>query len=68
MISAMQPATRTNLTDSAAASLRAEIVSGRWAVGERIPTGDGFSPSARIAHCWKGKYGLSEGDTARAPN
>lgn len=37
MISAMQPATRTNLTDSAAASLRAEIVSGRWAVGERIP-------------------------------
>lgn len=33
----MQPATRTNLTDSAAASLRAEIVSGRWAVGERIP-------------------------------
>lgn len=34
---AMQPATRTNLTDSAADSLRAEIVSGRWAVGERIP-------------------------------
>lgn len=33
----MQPATRTNLTDSAADSLRAEIVSGRWAVGERIP-------------------------------
>lgn len=37
MIDAMQPATRTNLTDSAAESLRAEIVSGRWAVGERIP-------------------------------
>jgi DNA-binding FadR family transcriptional regulator len=34
---AMQPATRTNLTDSVADSLRAEIVSGRWAVGERIP-------------------------------
>jgi DNA-binding FadR family transcriptional regulator len=34
---AMRPATRTNLTDSAADSLRAEIVSGRWAVGERIP-------------------------------
>jgi len=34
---AMQPATRTNLTDSAADSLRAEIVNGRWAVGERIP-------------------------------
>lgn len=34
---AMQPATRTNLTDSAADSLRAEIVSGRWVVGERIP-------------------------------
>ncbi|BBD38529.1 GntR family transcriptional regulator [Aminobacter sp. Y103A] len=33
----MQPATRTNLTDSVADSLRAEIVSGRWAVGERIP-------------------------------
>ncbi|PSJ63845.1 FadR/GntR family transcriptional regulator [Pseudaminobacter soli (ex Li et al. 2025)] len=33
----MQPATRTNLADSAAASVRAEIVSGRWAVGERIP-------------------------------
>ncbi|MBT1156034.1 FadR family transcriptional regulator [Aminobacter anthyllidis] len=33
----MQPATRTNLTDSAADSLRAEIITGRWAVGERIP-------------------------------
>jgi DNA-binding FadR family transcriptional regulator len=37
MFYAMQPATRTNLADSAAASVRAEIVSGRWAVGERIP-------------------------------
>lgn len=33
----MQPATRINLADSAAESLRAEIVSGRWALGERIP-------------------------------
>lgn len=33
----MQPAIRTNLADSAADSLRAEIVSGRWAVAERIP-------------------------------
>lgn len=33
----MQPATRTSLTDIAAESVRAEIVSGRWAVGERIP-------------------------------
>lgn len=33
----MQPAIRTNLADSAAGSLRAEIVSGRWAVGGRIP-------------------------------
>jgi len=33
----MQPASRTNLTDSAAESLRAEIVSRRWGIGERIP-------------------------------
>lgn len=33
----MQPATRTNLADSAADSLRTEIVGGRWALGERIP-------------------------------
>jgi DNA-binding FadR family transcriptional regulator len=33
----MQPAIRTNLTDSAAESLRAEIIGGRWGVGERIP-------------------------------
>jgi len=33
----MQPATRTNLTESAAESVRLEIVNGRWAVGERIP-------------------------------
>lgn len=33
----MQPAARINLADSAAASVRAEIVSGRWAVGARIP-------------------------------
>jgi hypothetical protein len=32
-----------------------------------MPSGDGCRPSARIAHCWKGKYGLSDGDTARAP-
>ncbi|QPC92465.1 FadR/GntR family transcriptional regulator [Mesorhizobium sp. INR15] len=33
----MQPAFRTNLTDSATDSLRAEILRGRWAVGARIP-------------------------------
>lgn len=33
----MQPVPRTNLADSAAESLRAEIMSGRWAIGERIP-------------------------------
>lgn len=33
----MQPISRTNLAESAAESLRAEILSGRWAVGERIP-------------------------------
>ncbi|MEI2298593.1 FadR/GntR family transcriptional regulator [Ensifer sp. MJa1] len=33
----MQPIHRTNLADSAAESLRAEILSGRWAIGERIP-------------------------------
>ncbi|WP_457580791.1 FadR/GntR family transcriptional regulator [Ensifer canadensis] len=33
----MQPINRTNLADSAAESLRAEIVSGRWGVGDRIP-------------------------------
>ncbi|MEP9396091.1 FadR/GntR family transcriptional regulator [Mesorhizobium sp. KR2-14] len=33
----MQPVTRTNLADSAAESLRGEIASGRWVVGERIP-------------------------------
>jgi len=33
----MQPAVRTNLTASATESLRAEIVSGRWSVGERVP-------------------------------
>jgi DNA-binding FadR family transcriptional regulator len=33
----MQPATRTNLADSAADSLRGEIVSGHWPVGNRIP-------------------------------
>ena len=33
----MQPINRTNLAESAAESLRAEILSGRWAVGERIP-------------------------------
>ena len=33
----MQPASRTNLTDSAAESLRAEIDSRRWGIGERIP-------------------------------
>ncbi|WP_137933162.1 FadR/GntR family transcriptional regulator [Mesorhizobium comanense] len=33
----MQPASRLNLTDSATGSLRAEILGGRWNVGERIP-------------------------------
>ena len=33
----MRPISRTNLSESAAESLRAEILSGRWAVGERIP-------------------------------
>ncbi|KOF15378.1 GntR family transcriptional regulator [Ensifer adhaerens] len=33
----MQPVNRTNLADSAAESLRAEIRSGRWNVGDRIP-------------------------------
>lgn len=33
----MQPVPRTNLADSAAESLRAEIMSGRWAICERIP-------------------------------
>ncbi|PSS60239.1 GntR family transcriptional regulator [Ensifer sp. NM-2] len=33
----MQPATRTNLTDSAAESLRYAIADGRWTIGERIP-------------------------------
>ncbi|MGF6176107.1 FadR/GntR family transcriptional regulator [Ensifer sp. 4252] len=33
----MHPINRTNLADSAAESLRAEIVSGRWGVGDRIP-------------------------------
>lgn len=33
----MQPINRTNLADSAAESLRAEIISGRWGVGDRIP-------------------------------
>ncbi|WP_296741766.1 FadR/GntR family transcriptional regulator [Mesorhizobium sp.] len=33
----MQPATRTNLAASATESLRAEIIGGRWSLGERIP-------------------------------
>lgn len=33
----MQPATRTNLADSAAESLRREIADGHWTVGQRIP-------------------------------
>ncbi len=33
----MRTATKTSLTDSAAENLRAEIVSGRWYIGERIP-------------------------------
>lgn len=37
MIMQMQTAIRTSLTDSAAENLRAEIVSGRWCIGERIP-------------------------------
>jgi DNA-binding FadR family transcriptional regulator len=39
----MQPALRTNLTDSAAESLRAEIIGGRWGVGERIPNEAGLA-------------------------
>lgn len=39
----MQPALRTNLTDSAAESLRAEIMGGRWGVGERIPNEAGLA-------------------------
>ena len=39
----MQPAPRTNLTDSAAESLRAEIIGGRWGVGERIPNEAGLA-------------------------
>ncbi|MET2826309.1 FadR/GntR family transcriptional regulator [Mesorhizobium shangrilense] len=39
----MQPALRTNLTDSAADSLRAEIIGGRWGVGERIPNEAGLA-------------------------
>jgi DNA-binding FadR family transcriptional regulator len=33
----MQPVIRTNLADSAAESLRREILDGRWALGKRIP-------------------------------
>lgn len=33
----MKQVARTNLTDSAAESLRSQISGGRWAVGERIP-------------------------------
>ncbi|KAA3449207.1 GntR family transcriptional regulator [Mesorhizobium sp. SARCC-RB16n] len=33
----MQPAVRTNLTASATESLRSEILSGRWGIGERVP-------------------------------
>ncbi|MET3790083.1 FadR/GntR family transcriptional regulator [Aquamicrobium terrae] len=33
----MKQAIRTNLADSAAGNLRAEITGGRWTVGERIP-------------------------------
>ena len=39
----MQPALRTNLTDSAAENLRAEIIGGRWGVGERIPNEAGLA-------------------------
>lgn len=39
----MQPVLRTNLTDSAAESLRAEIIGGRWGVGERIPNEAGLA-------------------------
>lgn len=33
----MQPATRTNLAEAAAESIRAEIVAKRWAMGDRLP-------------------------------
>ena len=33
----MQPAVRTNLTDTAIQNIRAEITASRWQIGERIP-------------------------------
>ena len=33
-----------------------------------MPSGDGFSPSARIAQRWNGRNGFSNGNTARAEN
>lgn len=45
----MQPATRTNLTDTAAESVRTEIVSGRWAVGERIPNETALSEMLSVS-------------------
>lgn len=33
----MQPAARTNLTETAIQTIRSELVSKRWAVGERLP-------------------------------
>lgn len=45
----MQPATRTSLTDIAAESVRAEIVSGRWAVGERIPNETALSEMLSVS-------------------
>ncbi|WP_204315144.1 FadR/GntR family transcriptional regulator, partial [Klebsiella pneumoniae] len=45
----MQPATRTNLTDSATENLRAEIVGGRWPVGDRIPNEAALSEQLSVS-------------------
>lgn len=45
----MQQPVRTNLADSAAASLRAEIAAGRWAVGERIPNEAALAGMLRVS-------------------
>lgn len=39
----METLPRTNLTDAAIAAIRAEIASGRWAVGEQLPNEAGLS-------------------------
>lgn len=49
MIVAVQPVSRTNLADTAAESVRAEIVGGRWAVGERIPSETALSAMLSVS-------------------